>query len=69
MATEETTTIEIPTALATDLEARAKAMGLILAAYLSFLLRVGSRQHDAEFISAAKYLFSKYPAALRELVQ
>ena len=59
----------MPTSLLRDLEPLAKKMGLSVPAYLAFIARVGVRQHDAEFVSAAKYVFSKFPNALRKLAQ
>lgn len=69
MAPQTPNQITLPPGVAQDLEARAKKAGLSLPAYLAFLSRVQARGHDNEFVNAAKFLFSKYPNALRKLAQ
>lgn len=69
MGAQETTSIEMQTSLVKELEPLAKRMGLSVPAYLAFLARVGVRQHDPEFVNAARYVFSKFPNALRKLAQ
>lgn len=64
-----TTNVPLPTDLVKELTDQAKRSGLPLSAYLAFLSRAAARQHDAEFLSALRYTFSKYPNALRKLAQ
>jgi hypothetical protein len=54
----------LPAELVEELSAEAKRAGLPLAAYLAFLSRTSSRQHDADFVGALKYAFTKYPNAV-----
>lgn len=69
MTSTQETQISLPTDLVQQLEKQAKDMGLSLSSYLRFVATVKVRQHDAEFMDAAKYVFSKYPNALRKLAQ
>jgi hypothetical protein len=64
-----TTNVALPTELVQELASNAKRFGLTLPAYLAFLSRTAVRQHDAEFVSALKFAFSKYPNALQRLAQ
>lgn len=61
--------LTVPPDLARDLENQAKGMGMSVIAYLRFLMRVETRKHDAAFVDAAKFVFSKYPNTLRTLAQ
>lgn len=63
------TNVPLPTDLVLELDNQAKRAGLPLSAYLAMLSRVAARQHDQEFVSATRYVFSKYPNALRKLAQ
>lgn len=63
------TNVALPSDLVEELNDQAKRSGLPLSAYLAFLSRAAARQHDAEFVGALKYTFSKYPNALRRLAQ
>lgn len=69
MTATATTNIELPSELVDELSNQAKRAGLPLAAYLSFLSRAAVRQHDAKFVDALRYAFTKYPNALRKLAQ
>ena len=69
MSEVTTTNVALPTDLVQELTNQAKRSGLPLDAYLAFLSRASARQHDAEFVDALKYAFSKYPDALRRLAQ
>jgi hypothetical protein len=64
-----TTNVALPADLAQELADNAKRFGLPLPAYLAFLSRTATRQHDAEFVNALKFAFSKYPNALQRLAQ
>jgi hypothetical protein len=64
-----TTNVLLPTDLVQELTDQAKRSGLSLPAYLALLSRAAARQHNAEFVGALKYAFSKYPNALRRLAQ
>jgi hypothetical protein len=67
MSTIAITNVALPTDLAQELERNAKRFGLSLPAYLAFLFRGAARQHDAESVSALRYVLSKYPNALQRL--
>ena len=69
MSEVATTNVSLPTELVEELTVQAKQSGLTLPAYLVLLSRTAARQHDAEFIDALKFAFSKYPNALRRLAQ
>jgi hypothetical protein len=69
MAEVTTTNVALPADLVEELTSQANRSGLPLAAYLAFLSRASSRQHDAKFVGALKYAFTKYPNALRRLAQ
>jgi hypothetical protein len=69
MAEVTTTNVVLPTDLVQVLTDQAKRSGLPLPAYLAFLSSVATRQHDAEFVGAFRFAFSKYPNALRRLAQ
>jgi hypothetical protein len=69
MTEAATTNVVLPTYLVQELTNQAKRSGLPLPAYLAFLSRAAARQHDAEFVGALRYAFSKYPNALRRLAQ
>jgi hypothetical protein len=64
-----TTQVTLPTELVERLTREAKAMGLDLPVYLEFLTTAAKRKHDAAFVDAAKYTFSRYPEAMRKLAQ
>jgi hypothetical protein len=64
-----TTNVQLPTELVQELTEQAKRSGLPLPAYLALLSRTAVRQHDAEFLGALKFAFSKYPSVLRRLAQ
>lgn len=64
-----TVNIPIPAELAKDLETRAARFGMSLSTYVGFLARVDVHRHDPQFVSARKFLFSKFPASLRKLSQ
>ena len=64
-----TTNVELPSDLVQELTNQAKRTGLPLAAYLALLSRASARQHDANFVDALRYAFTKYPNALRRLAQ
>ena len=64
-----TTNVPLPNELVRELEAQAKRHGLTLTSYLSLLSRAAARNHDNDFMSAARYLFSKYPDAMRKLAK
>jgi len=63
------TNVKLPIELVDELNNQAKRSGLPLPAYLAFLSRAAARQHDAEFAGALKYVFLKYPNALKQLAQ
>lgn len=65
----QTRTIELPGEQADRLEAGAKAMGLTVPAYITFLQNCQQRQHDPTFVDAAKYVFKNYPQTLTKLAQ
>jgi len=69
MTEVSTTTVALPTDLVRELDVQAKRMGLAMPVYLALLSRVGNRHHDAEFLSAVRYAFTKYPNALRKLAK
>ena len=64
-----TTNVQLPSDLVQELTDQAKRFGLPLPAYVALLSRAAARQHDAEFVAALKYAFSKYPNALRRLAE
>lgn len=63
------TNVPIPTDLAQELEQQAKRFGMSLATYIAFIARANLRQHDADFVRAARFVFSRYPATLRKLAE
>ena len=63
------TTVEFSQQQYDDLAAKAKAVGLTIPAYIEFLDRCRSENHDAHFIDAARYVFKNYPATLKSLAQ
>jgi hypothetical protein len=63
------TQVVLPAELVKLLSRDAEAMKLSLPAYLSFLRECNTRQLDAKFRDAAKFMFSKYPDTLRKLSQ
>jgi len=69
MSVVTTTNLKVSTDIARSLEDQAKGMGVSVEAYLRFLMRVETRKHDAAFVDAAKFVFSKYPNTLRTLAQ
>jgi len=69
MSEQTTTNVQLPTDLVEELNVQAKRMGLGLPAYLRLLTRATGRNHDADFLSAARQVFSKYPNALRKLAE
>lgn len=69
MSDVATTNVELPAELVQELTSQAKRTGLPLAAYLALLSRASARKHDANFVDALRYAFSKYPNALRRLAQ
>lgn len=69
MSEVATVNVELPSELVEELSVQAKRTGLPLAAYLAFLSRTSARQHDANFVDALRYAFTKYPNALRKLAQ
>jgi len=69
MSEVATTNVPLPTDLVRELEEKAKRMGLNLPAYVGLIARAVGRRHDEEFLSAARFVFSKYPNALRKLAK
>lgn len=61
--------IEFPVEQADRLEAEATAMGLPVPAYIEFLKNCYKRQHDQQFVNAAKHVFKNYPQTLKKLAQ
>lgn len=69
MTDSAVTNIPMPSDLAKEIEARARDYGMDLATFIAFIARVQLRQSDREFMSAVKFVFAKYPNALRKLAQ
>jgi hypothetical protein len=67
MSATTTTNVPLPTDLVEELNIQAKRAGLGLAPYVRLLVSVSGRRHDPDFVSAARYLFTKYPDTLRKL--
>ena len=63
------TNIPMPSDLATELEKEAAKYGMDLPTFIALTSRVTLRQLDREFMSAVKFVFTKYPNALRKLAQ
>jgi hypothetical protein len=63
------TNIPMPSDLASELESQASKFGMDLPTFMAFIARVHLRKLDREFTSAVKFLFTKYPNALRKLAQ
>lgn len=63
------TNIPMPQDLAQQMQERAAKFGMDLPTFLAFIARVHVDRLDREFENAVKFLFTKYPAALRKLAQ
>ena len=63
------TNVPIPADLAKEMEAQAAKFGMDLATYVAFIARVHLRLLDRDFVSAVKFVFSKYPNTLEKLAQ
>jgi hypothetical protein len=61
--------VALPTHLVEELEAQAAKFGLSVPAYIAFLARVETRKHDARFVEAARFVFSRYRETLKALAQ
>lgn len=64
---QQVTNIPMPEDLARQLQANAAKAGLSLPTYIALLARVDVRKHDPAFVSAAQYLFKKFPQSLKRL--
>lgn len=66
---EPTRSIELPSKQVDQLEADARDMGLSVAAYIEFLRRCSQMPHRAPFVDATRYVFKRFPKALRKLAE
>lgn len=66
---DQTRAIELPADQADELEAQAKAMGMSLPAYLSYLQKCRSSMRDVRFNDAVSHVFKNYPETLKKLAQ
>ncbi len=69
MSEIHTTNISLSTDLVRELQAQACQAGMSLESYLALMARSTRHGHDAEFLNAARHLFSKFPNALRRLAE
>jgi carbamate kinase len=69
MVTTATINVPLPTELVKELESRAAKSGLDVPTYVALLARMHIRQHDPAFRDAARFVFAKFPDALKRLSQ
>ena len=69
MAQINQTPVSLPTDLVDRLNAGAKALGMDVSAYLSFLENCRNTRLDAKAQDAVKFMFTKHADSLRKLAQ